>query len=615
MVYATPTVKRLVLLSLASVASLVAIACGSSHDFASPKEQQGPPQMVLPPEPTDGTNAPPGPSAGPVAQAAPVKLENVSFFRTQDSDEWVTKNFKLQSTYSRVLAVRASGDPPPKIAMERLDLNAAAGRGSGSIELTVTKSFKTIEEAIKEAEGGDLVAVFPGRYKGAVIGAKPSAGDGKYIHVKAMGSPGDVIIDAPGSDRNWMVLFRGSHHVIFQGFVIEGKNPVGTDKLTGPKAGILIDGAFPETSTFAHHIAIVGVYSHHHARWGMHSVDSRTVLMEDSLYAYSAAEHGAYVSDGSDDYVIRRNVFFENNASGLQCNVDPLASLDKLRTHPAMEKHPPPSPPNRDWAVGIIKKATETFGANNFPDGRGFNYIIESNVMQGNGHAGGAALNLAGVRESLIQNNLIYGNHASGIAQWNNGNPYDEAQDHPGPRSPAQVTGADVLGLFGCFNNLVRHNTVLSAVRGRPALQAGNGSWGMRAYNNILINDDGASVEIFNTAMWRFDGGYNVIGRVNYEGPAAALKSLAISLPDGSTANTGLSRSSIMPHVVQFGSEPWVILEGTTWKLNPKRPDFRPRSGSSLLAGRGDSREIPKMDIDGKKRSAPDIGAYAAASP
>jgi hypothetical protein len=33
-------------------------------------------------------------------------------------------------------------------------------------------------------------------------------------------------------------------------------------------------------------------------------------------------EHSAYVSDGSDNYVIRRNVFFGSNVSGLQCNLD-----------------------------------------------------------------------------------------------------------------------------------------------------------------------------------------------------------------------------------------------------------------------------------------------------
>ena len=37
--------------------------------------------------------------------------------------------------------------------------------------------------------------------------------------------------------------------------------------------------------------------------------------MEDNLFALSAQEHSAYVSDGSDDYVIRRNVFSKSSNS------------------------------------------------------------------------------------------------------------------------------------------------------------------------------------------------------------------------------------------------------------------------------------------------------------
>jgi hypothetical protein len=34
--------------------------------------------------------------------------------------------------------------------------------------------------------------------------------------------------------------------------------------------------------------------------------------------------------------------------------------------------------------VGLIKLATEKFGANNFPDGKGVNFIIEDNVINQN---------------------------------------------------------------------------------------------------------------------------------------------------------------------------------------------------------------------------------------
>ncbi len=329
----------------------------------------------------------------------------------------------------------------------------------------------------------------PGRYRGFKLGDKADAGDGRYIRFVAVGAPGEVIIDAPSSaDPNWMILLETAHHVIVQGFNLAGTNTPGSKDLHGPNAGILINGDFVQSSKLCHHIAVVGNYSHEHKAWGIHSVDSHTVLIEDNLFASSGREHSAYFSDGSDDYVIRRNVFFGSNASGLQVNVDPLASLEKLARHPALDY--PPMAPTREWALGLLKLATDRFGANAFPDGRGFNYIIEANVINGNGRGGGAAINLAGVRESLIQNNLVYGNYSSGIAEWDNGNPFDAASVKPGPQSVAEVTGADVLPIFGCFNNLVRNNTVLMSVRSRPALLVGNGSWGTRAFNNVLVNDE-----------------------------------------------------------------------------------------------------------------------------
>ena len=162
------------------------------------------------------------------------------------------------------------------------------------------------------------------------------------------------------------------------------------------------------------------------------------MLLEDNLFALSAREHSAYVSDGSDDYVIRRNVFYGSNASGLQCNIDAVASLEKLKEHPELQAAGPYKP-TRQYALAVLRLAAEKFGPHAFPDGRGFNYIIEDNVINENGRAGGGAINLAGVRESLIQNNLVYGNEASGIVEWDNANPYDASVVNPTLKTAAQI--------------------------------------------------------------------------------------------------------------------------------------------------------------------------------
>ena len=588
-------------------AVLLACSC-SDGGFVSPTAPLGPPPFIGPPQAETLAGSA---TSGGTGAAAPSQPTAVSFFKTQSSSEWIAHNFQIQAKYARVLCVHPADTPAPsKVSVPKLDL---AGKEPGPAEeLAVTQSFKTLDEAANAAKGGDLIAVLPGRYKGFRIGDKGDAGDGRYLHVRALGAPGDVVIDGPSeaSGPNWMILLEGAHHVIVQGFDLAGVNTSG-GPLRPPRAGILINGAFVTTSKLAHHIAILGNWSHHHKSWGIHSVDSHTVLVQDNLFANSGEEHAAYFSDGSDDYVIRRNVFADSNASGLQVNVDPLASLEKLTQHPSIDY--PPMQASRAWALGLLEKATEVFGANAFPDGRGFNFIIEDNVIYGNGKIGGAAINLAGVRESLIQNNLVYGNLSAGIAEWDNGNAFDAASVKPGPKEAREVTGAEVLPIFGCFNNTIRNNTILTATKGRAALLVGNGSWGTRAYNNVLVNDAFPSVELLNTSIWRFDASRNVLDKVNYEGPAAGMKSLALALPDGSHSVTGVGRSKIDGNFVRPGNEPWVILEGNWWKLNPNRPDFHPRSSSTLLAGKGDERYLPPEDLEGKTRSKPDIGAFAAA--
>ena len=77
----------------------------------------------------------------------------------------------------------------------------------------------------------------------------------------------------------------------------------------GPWAGIMLDGDFARSSKLTHHVAVLRSFSHNHRMWGLHSTDTHTVLLQDNLFALSAMEHSAYVSDGSDDYVIRRNIF------------------------------------------------------------------------------------------------------------------------------------------------------------------------------------------------------------------------------------------------------------------------------------------------------------------
>lgn len=553
-----------------------------------------------------------------VASQPPTNAPSPVFFHTENSDEWVSHSIDIQREYSRVLLVDSSATPPQHLSVPSLNLNSRSNVNGPSRDHPVSRSFKTLQEAADAARGGDLVAVMPGHYAGFVLEEKPSAADQRYIHFKAMGEPGDVVIDQPSRIPDWMILLRATHHVIVQGFNLAGTNAPGVAP-SGPRAGIMLDGDFSQTGKQTHHIVLVGNFSHNHRKWGFHSRDTHTVLIQDNLFARSSVEHSAYASDGSDNYVIRRNIFFGSNSGGLQCNLDSVSSFHDLIKNPELKDYPKEQP-TREWGVGLMKLAAAKFGENNFPDGRGVNFIIEDNVMNENGKVGGGSLNLAGLQDSLIQNNLIYNNLNHGIAQWNDQNPYDEAYVDPGPTSPEQVKGPDDLPLWGCHGNLVRNNTVLMNNPGRAAMQSRNGSWGTKMRNNIFINDQPNSIEIYNTSIYRLDSAFNVVNTIAYRSSTGGdnfkdmpgnLKLLAIQLPEGPNTITGITCEKAAKEFVRYGKEPWVIIEGKWWRLNPNRPDFHPRADSKLFANWGDSKELPDKDLEGGKRTHASIGAFA----
>ena len=470
----------------------------------------------------------------------------LTFVRTHDSDAWVNASIRVQARYARVLVVAESGHGPPRIPIRPVALNdRAALRRDATDGATqgVDATFTTLQAAVDAARGGDLVAVLPGRYPGFVIDERPETGDGRYVHVKAMGS---VVIDRPAhADGDcWMILVRAAHHVVIEGFDIAGSAVQALPSSphpSGPWAGIMLDGDFGRSGRLTHHVVVIDNVIHHHALWSLHSTDTHTVLLQGNLFALSAREHGAYVSDGSDDYVIRRNIFFGNHGAGLQCNLDPVASFNEVLSHPSFQGFPKDT--TAAWARATLARADALFGVHNYPDGRGVNFIIEDNVMNENGVGGAAAINLAGLSDSLIQNNLIYGNHAHGIAQWNNDNPFDAELENPGPAQPADVRGPGSLPLFGCRNNVIRNNTVLMANGGRAAFQAVYGSFGSVVDNNVLINDEPTSVEVSGTGIYRLALGINVVNQVTYTRHADALRDLALVLPTADRGAIGITRS------------------------------------------------------------------------
>jgi hypothetical protein len=250
-------------------------------------------------------------------------------------------------------------------------------------------------------------------------------------------------------------------------------------------------------------------------------------------------------------------------------------------------------------------------------------FIIEENVMYQNGRRVGGSLNLAGLTGSLIQNNLIYGNLNHGIAEWGNENPFDAASVASPPPTAEQASSTALLPRWGCHDNLIRNNTVLLANPRRAAMLLVNGSYGNRLRNNVFINDADASMDIDGSSLLGLDAGYSATNTVRYRSapfdqPSVApfpdgVRAVAVSLLEVNHTITGVTQQRIAAELMDSNDEPWILIEGASWRLNSKRPDFRPRPGSVLLAGRADPSELPPLDLSGRARRTADIGAFEAA--
>jgi len=211
--------------------------------------------------------------------------------------------------------------------------------------------------------------------------------------------------------------------------------------------------------------------------------------------------------------------------------------------------------------------------------------LIERNVCTDNGLAG---MDLTGMTDGTLRNNLVYGNGTHGVS----------------------ITNASGSGtaIPGCSGNLIVNNTLLTGGQaGRGAIRfaataggTGSNDAGTTCFNNILIGTAGAgALEHFGGVGRTFRSDYNIVVNTFRITPGRDITLASWRSTPGTAA-------------------PRAVAAATALFTNAAGNDYTLKSGSPAIGfGRTsfNDRSAPTDDKAGTPRGAvPDAGAYEFAA-
>lgn len=403
--------------------------------------------------------------------------------------------------------------------------------GSNANPGTAAAPWATLQHAADRVAPGDRVVVRPGNYKGFYLDTSGTAA----APIEFFAEPG-VLIDVPtdGAGNRDGINLESASHVVIDGFAVSGM----------PRAGVRSVGLPGALASF---VTIRNVCASNNGYWGIFTGHVNDLLIENNQTSGSTIEHGIYVSNSGDRPVIRGNRSWGNRSNGIHMNGDKSAGGD-----------------------GVISGA-----------------VVSGNTIYDNGLGGGSGINMDGVQNSRIENNLIYNAHASGISLYQ--------IDGGGPSS----------------GNVVVNNTIHQAADGRWALNiqgiedddpATVGAINNTILNNILVTQHSfrGAIDISADSLPGFVSDYNaVVSRFTTNGSASVL-SLA-----GWRTQTGQDAHSLV-------ATPAALF--ANWAAG----DYRLKAGSPAINA-GTNTLAPAVDLFGAARPAGgvDMGAieFSSASP
>jgi len=398
--------------------------------------------------------------------------------------------------------------------------------GNNSAAGTSAAPWATLQRAADAVGPGDRVVVRAGNYKGFYLDTSGTAAN----PIEFFAEPG-VLINAPttGAGNQDGINLELASHIIIDGFSVTGM----------PRAGIRSVGLDDDMAEF---VTIRNVHAYNNGRWGIFTGHVNDLLIENNETSGSIAEHGIYVSNSGDRPVIRHNVTWGNHGAGIHMNGDLSLGGDGLIT-------------------GALVSSNRVYG--------------NAASINGGGFGGGSGINMDGVQDSRVENNLLYDNHASGISLF-------------------QIDGAE-----GSSGNVVVNNTIHQASNGRWALNIQNGSIDNTVLNNIIVtqNTSRGAIDISANSLPGFVSDYNAVAsRFTTDGGDSIVSPAQWQSATGQDAHS-------------FVATPAQLFEN--WNAG----DYRLRSGSPAI-NKGTSVNAPAVDVDGTPRpaGAVDIGAFEIAS-
>ena len=393
---------------------------------------------------------------------------------------------------------------------------------------TSAAPLQTIQAAANRATAGDTVLVRAGTYRGFNTYTSGTAAARITFEADPNAAPGAVVINLPNTTtKRDGINLEGASYVTIQGFTVTGQ----------PRAGIR--AVVNEFTIVRNNV------TDSNGKWGIFTGFSSDLTIENNQASRSKTQHGIYVSNSADRPVVRGNLVFENYGSGIQLNADESQGGD-----------------------GIISNA-----------------VIENNIIRANGAGGGASINLDGVQNSDIRNNLIENARATGIALFR--------QD----------------GATGSKNNRVVNNTIIVD----NSLNQSKGRWGVLLFGGSTGNTLTNNV-IFSTQSFR--------GAVS-----ASADSLAGLVSDYNAAENqfsvdgGDTAVNLLGWQKATGQDKHSVALATTTALNGlfvnrAVGNYRLAFGSAAI-DRGTVTGAPSTDLEGHARPSGagiDIGAYEYSS-